>query len=201
MVATLSTDTRCVGLVNVYMPYDDRTIDVMNEYSHVLGELQASISELPTDDIICLGDFNADPSRGRLWNNVVEFCNENQFNICDTILPPDTFTYLSPSHNSTSWLDHVLCSGDVNVTEIKILHEFALFDHFPVFTVIGMETGESLINLKDNLVKHFVDWGKFNKEEYVCKMEALMSNVDTVYVTELAAQMIIDVILIGIMIK
>ena len=107
----------------------------------------------------------------------MEFCNENQFNICDTILPPDTFTDLSPPHNFTSWLDHVLCSGVVNVIEIKIIYEFALFDHFPVFTVIGMETGDSLINLKDNLVKQFVDWGKFNKE-YVRKMEALMSNVD-----------------------
>ena len=40
MVAALSTDNRCLGLVNVYMPYDGRTIDVMNEYFHVLGELQ-----------------------------------------------------------------------------------------------------------------------------------------------------------------
>ena len=72
----------------------------------------------------------------------------------------------------------MLCSGGVNVIEIKILHEFALFDHFPVFAVIGMGTGDSLINLKDNLIKHFVDWGKLNKEEYVRKIEALMSNVD-----------------------
>ena len=41
------------------------------------------ISELPTDNILCLGDFNADLSRGRLWFNLEEFCQKTEFCIYD----------------------------------------------------------------------------------------------------------------------
>ena len=126
MIVLLTSNNVTIGLVNVYMPYDDRSIEMLNDSSHILGELLASISELPTCDIICLGDLNADPSRSRVWNILKEFCDENQFRICDLILPPDTFAYLSPSHNSTSWLDHVLCSGDVTVTDIKVLNNLSI---------------------------------------------------------------------------
>ena len=63
MIVFLTSNKVTVGLVNVYMPYDDRSIEMLNDYSHILVELQASNSELPTCDIICLCDFNADPSR------------------------------------------------------------------------------------------------------------------------------------------
>ena len=48
MIVLLTSNIVTVGLVNVYMPYDDRSIEMLNDYSHILGELQASISELPT---------------------------------------------------------------------------------------------------------------------------------------------------------
>ena len=152
MIVLLTSNIVTVGLVNVYMLYDDRSIEMLKDYSHILGELQASISELPTCDIVCLGDFNADPSRSRVWNILKEFCDENQLRICDLILPPDTFTYLSPSHNSTSWLDHVLCSGDVTVTDIKVLNNLSLFDHFPITVKIDLKSGETLIPENKNHV-------------------------------------------------
>ena len=157
IIVLLTSNNVTVGLVNVYMPYDDRSIEMLNDYSHILGELQASISELPTGDIICLGDFNADPSRSRVWNILKEFCDENQLTICDLISLPDTFTYLSPSQNSTSWLDHVLCWGEVIVTDIKVLNNLSLFDHFPITVKIDLLTGETLIPENKNLVRQFID--------------------------------------------
>ena len=73
IIASLNCSDKVIGLVNIYMPYDNRTSEVVEEYSYILGELQAAMSELPTNDILCIGDFNADPTRGRLWSNVVEF--------------------------------------------------------------------------------------------------------------------------------
>ena len=113
IVALLNCTDRFIGLVNIYMPYDNKSNDVVDEYSHILGELQAAISELPTDNILCLGDFNADPTRGRLWFNLEEFCQENEFCIYDLCMSSNSFTFLSPSHNSTSWIDHVLRAEDL----------------------------------------------------------------------------------------
>ena len=82
------------------MPYDNKSNDVVDEYSHILGELQVAISELSIDNILCLGDFNADPTRSRLWFNLKEFCQETEFCIYDL-----SFTFLCLSHNSTIELD------------------------------------------------------------------------------------------------
>ena len=43
-----------IDFVNIYMPYDNRTIEVVDKYSHILGELQSSLLELPTNNVIRL---------------------------------------------------------------------------------------------------------------------------------------------------
>ena len=106
-----------------------------------------------------------------------EFCGENQFRICDLILPLDTFTYLSRSHNSTSWLDHVLCSGDVTVTDIKVLNNLSFFDHFPITVKIDLKTGETLTPENKNLVRQFIDWTKFDENVYNSKVEELLCGI------------------------
>jgi len=136
MVVTISYGRWCVGLANIYMPYDDRSQDVVGRYSQVLGELQASLSEIDTDNIICIGDYNADPTRGRLWECVSDFCDTNEFSIADSVLEPDSFSYLSPSHNTTSWIDHILIAGDVILNDIKVNYNAAIFDHFPISAVV-----------------------------------------------------------------
>ena len=60
-----------IGADNVYMPHDDRSDRMVGEYSHILGELQASLYEIHSDKFLCVVDFNADPHRGRLWDQVV----------------------------------------------------------------------------------------------------------------------------------
>ena len=127
MITLLRSQNTNIGLVNIYMPYDDRSSVRLTNYSHILGELQASLDELPTENIICAGDFNADPKRGRAWLNLCEFCDSSDLVIVDNCLPLSTFTYLSMSHNSTSWIDHVLCSSSVIVDNIKVMYDASLF--------------------------------------------------------------------------
>ena len=52
-------------LVNMYMPYDDRSTEIKGNYCQILGELEAAIAAL-NSNILCVGDFDADPNRGRL---------------------------------------------------------------------------------------------------------------------------------------
>ena len=66
-------------LANVYMPYDDRTNEIRGEYQQILGDLEASISAFNNHSVICVGDFNADPNRGRLWTLLNDFVANNNF--------------------------------------------------------------------------------------------------------------------------
>ena len=50
-----------------------------------------------------------------------------------------TFTYVSDAHNSTSWLDHFICSHGVQslVTNIHILDKLPSSDNLPVGIVVS----------------------------------------------------------------
>ena len=98
-------NTKSICLANVYMPCDDRSENVVGEYQTILGELQETIKSANFDQIVCAGDFNADPSRGRLWDHLLHFVDHNQFIVNDLTLPIDSFPILSPAHNATSWHD------------------------------------------------------------------------------------------------
>jgi len=164
MLVTITCGSWSVGLANVYMPHDDRSRDVISNYSQILGELHASIDELDTGNIICIGDFNADPTRGRLWESVSGFCESNNFSVSDLIIGPDTFSYLSPSHNTTSWIDHILTAGDVNLIDIEVQYNVAVFDHFPLSTNIIIDNNCVAGSVDhgtvppDKLLNSFIDW-------------------------------------------
>ena len=51
---------------------------------------------------------------------VEDFCDDWGLRVADNILPATSFTYLSPCHKTTSWLDHVLCGININVKNVKI---------------------------------------------------------------------------------
>ena len=84
------------------MPSDDRTADSICKYQQILGKSQQALESNNVPDIICLGDFNADPNRGRFWPFLQDFISSNKFLSSAAFLPLSTFTYLSPAHNTTS---------------------------------------------------------------------------------------------------
>ena len=48
-------------------------------------------------------------------NILVKFCADNNLNIVDKdTLPDDTYTCVSASWGTTSWLNHILCSSDAS---------------------------------------------------------------------------------------
>jgi len=81
-----------------------------------------------------VGDFNACPNNnfGVLLS---QFCLEHELKISDKInLPADSFTYVSDTHRTCSWLDHVVSSKSAHdsIQNIEILRQFILSDHRPV---------------------------------------------------------------------
>ena len=75
------------------MPFDNRTADKAAAYQRVIGSIQSTVDGANTDKVICLGDFNADPHKGRFWTYVSDFAGFNCFTVSDLSLPPETFSY------------------------------------------------------------------------------------------------------------
>ena len=58
------------------------TIGVIG-YRQILGNLQASIEYLTSDNMGIVGDFNEDPGRGRLWHYLYDFLQSNELVCAD----------------------------------------------------------------------------------------------------------------------
>ena len=54
-------------LLNVYLPCDLQTLDALENYRQSLAMLDVVIREQNANQVLIMGDFNADPSKGRFW--------------------------------------------------------------------------------------------------------------------------------------
>lgn len=77
-------------LANIYLPCDSRTIDSLTSYQCILGELQSTIDSLPGGHLLCMGDFNDDPFKGRFWPYISDFSEYNNLIFSDMNLSIDT---------------------------------------------------------------------------------------------------------------
>ena len=117
-----------------------------------------------------VGDFNSDPNKSRTWRDLTDFAAHNSLMIEDLKMPADSFTYLNPAHNTTSWIDHLLVSRQVHVTETKILYDKALFDHFPLFFAVRISSRKLTYPTAQNksvLTSHFVNWRLMGDREKI----------------------------------
>jgi len=85
-----------------------------------------------------VGDFYACPNNN-FGQMLSHFCLEHELKISDKImLPTDSFTYVSDTHGTCSWLDHLLSSQSAHdiIQNIEILHQFIFSDHRPVAATV-----------------------------------------------------------------
>ena len=98
-----------------------------------IGKLSTLIEESCTNNIVILGDFNA-TLNSVFESELLEMCSTFDLVISDYGTFGRTsgqFTHVSDAHGTTSWLDHVICSSDMqnNVVSIKILEKSPSSDH------------------------------------------------------------------------
>ena len=131
-LAKMQNDAYIFYLINVYMPCDTRSNQSVVLYENTLGAIQSLLNELDSINLVLVGDFNADWNRGGMWNYLSTFIEENSLVVNDLSLPSNSFTYLSPAHNTTSWIDHVISSRSMDIHNISIMYDTSLYDHFPL---------------------------------------------------------------------
>ena len=163
----LKSDTIKVLLLNVYLPCDKQNLEAIHEYRSTLAKLKCIIDEQNMDHVLLIGDFNADPFKGRFWNELEGFINEMSLKILNEEFPHDTFTYLCPAKNTTSWLDHVVCSKHIanNISKLCVSYNDAIYDHFPLSFELELNFQIIKVNTSPFIITDFVDWRKINDKQ------------------------------------
>ena len=103
---------------------------------HALDKFKCIIESADTPYVYILGDFNADiQSQSIFGSELIEFCDMNNMSFIDkSMLSPDTFTFISQAHGTTSWLDHCITTtaGESVIANVSVLNDIACSDHLPL---------------------------------------------------------------------
>ena len=146
------------------MPYQHD--DNYGTFMECIGKLSATIVDSDMGNFIILGDFNSAVDTP-FESELVEFCLSYDLIISDYHRcgrDSGQFTYVSDAHNSTSWLDHIICSYDVNskISSINILNKLPGSDHLPLQMTLDIDFN-SIVDFIDNLCprdKVSFNWSK-----------------------------------------
>ena len=82
-------------------------------------------------------------------NELLELCGKHSLHMSDySILcrSSGTFTYISDAHLTTLWLDHVLCSYNINllIDSLHVLDKLPCSDHLPMVVIFDIDINVSL---------------------------------------------------------
>lgn len=153
-----------VLMLNCYMPCDKQNFEALHAYRSYLAKLNNVIEEQNVNDVIVAGDCNADPSKGRFWRELTYFKETMSFACMNEQLPQNTFTYLCPARNTTSWLDHILCSKNIanSISDIYVNYEVAFYDHLPVCFNVKINVDREYVQ-SDPRIRQLVYWNKISE--------------------------------------
>ena len=138
-------------LLNVYLPTDYRNVESYDLFCMSRGQLACNI------DLICsktnyfgiIGDCNANSFGTSFFAELIEFCTENGLVLSDALfLGPtsSTYTYVSASHSTVSWLDHCMCSPSLHscIQDIVVKYDVCVTDHIPILIQFGFQAVASI---------------------------------------------------------
>lgn len=129
----ITTDAGPVLLMNVYMPTNYGDDESLQSYIEICANLNSIIIDSDAVHTIIAGDFNCD--RGsRFYSEFLQFAADTNLVLSDLIRLNDVVTYVSDDGRNTSWLDHILCSAEIDnkVLHVSILNDVIASDHKPL---------------------------------------------------------------------
>ncbi|KAI3378977.1 hypothetical protein SNEBB_007866, partial [Seison nebaliae] len=163
----LGVDGRNILMGNVYMPWC--SYNHMEEFIESLGLIESIIEEQEYNRVCFAGDFNS--TKGTLFGEELwRFCASNELEITDdTKLPVTTFTYVSDSHNTVSWPDHIITSENVHqsIKHVEVILDILGSDHLPLSWSMELRDIPALRvkGVVSNKQKKALKWNKLNNIE------------------------------------
>ena len=165
---TFDTNIGRILFLNVYLPCDMGSYDSLHEFRSALAILSGVIDDCDINNILIIGDFNADPCKGRFWKELETLISNYNLNSEVGHLNPSDFTFLSPSHNTTSYIDHLLCSTNSyeKLLSARVNYDLSLYDHFPLEIVFNIDIQIKPCPAVINSSK-FIDWNNLNNNDLI----------------------------------
>jgi exonuclease III len=166
---------------NAYFPY--RCDDNKDPYIACVSRLQQIVDDVNTTNILICGDFNCDPRNDDFFGKALaSLCGDTKLLLSDQLLlPGDTFTYISDCWDSTSWLDHYLCSNDVHnlIKNMSVEYGLTWSDHRPIITTFDLTASPTCSSYTQEGAFHSkLNWDAPGvKEDYYATSDALLANV------------------------
>ena len=117
-----------------------------------------------------MGDLNADISdeKSLFGRHLIQFCHDNKLILTSSVLlPATTFTYVSEAWNTTSWLDHIICTADAHdcVEQVEILYGLAASDHMPVSIMLKVENLPDLVTNENYRHGVKLQWARLSEDD------------------------------------
>ena len=171
--------------INVYMPYDDGSVNALNELNEILTNVSVIIEESDAQYHIFGGDLNADLTKNSAHAAAINDFMDNYKIKCVKITANNNesvYTYSNCKLNHYSLIDFICISDsliDSLATYNKLDNALNHSDHDPVAAVIQMPSQTKFCSavtsgsplqsgdLNDNISnKRFLRWDRANLETY-----------------------------------
>ena len=189
MVLNLKCNSIEILVCNIYMPCScDSNLD---DFMFYLSKMDSIVAESNTTHVYIMGDFNADV--GREINGSVKhkfgkalstFCDLEEYVISDVLmLDNNSYTFYSESHDTLSWLDHVVCTTNSHklIVQVDILYDYVSSDHHPLLVEINCDLSCDVV-FGDNgtMQRKKIQWGDLSSEKnsrYTFNTEQTLSQI------------------------
>ena len=134
-------------LINCYLPCC--SLEHLDEYQYYLAKIDNIISTYESPFAIAMGDFNADITcmdNGKITQKfgyeLTAFCQDEGYIMSDkeVLSGTNTYTFVSSSHASTSWLDHLVCTAGSHdmLNNVYVKYDLISSDHKPLCAVLNL---------------------------------------------------------------
>ena len=155
-----------------------------HDFCFYLSKLQCIIASSNTPYVFILCNFNADIQSTSIFRaELIDFCDNNELCFIDKeMLFPDTFTYTSQAHGTTSWLDHCITtmSGQSIISHVSIIDNVVCSDHFPLCIEVECDIIPLYNSTMTSVVNSSIQWHAAkdsDKLQYMIKSEKLVSKI------------------------
>ena len=122
-----------------YLPTDYRDMGSHDRFCMSLGQLASTVDVIfsKTSNAGIIGDFNANAYGSPFFLELKEFCEDNGLIMSDVDLLGSlngTYTFVSASHGTSSWLDHRICSPNLHslIRSISVEYAICVTNHMPL---------------------------------------------------------------------
>ena len=100
-------------IASIYMPVNVYAGQTDEDFEFVCGFLDALVLESHANGYIFAGDFNFQHQSTRSRFILNSLAGHNAIAADEYFMDPNSFTYISDCHNTTSWIDHVITTQNL----------------------------------------------------------------------------------------